>query len=776
MEEAPQLQEPGPAQGPPLKGPKMKKALRASIEGGGSPAPAAPRPERPEGYSRKAKSLSLLCENFISRFGIPGTVISLDGSARSLGVERRRIYDIVNVLESVKVVEKVQKNQYAWHGLERLATSLAELRAQAEAELAEVGAGGDDSLTGLDERKEKSMTRLSQRFVQMFMLSKTKSLGLDEAARALLGGSEDAGHFKTKVRRLYDIANILSALHLIEKAHVGEKGRPGFQWLGPEAVIAAQRSFAAALAAGDAPAHAAAEAGDAAGALHAQLAQRGYQAALWGPGGPDAAALAHLHHLHALPLLEEAARAPGVEAGGGPATRASAEAGAQGPGDAAAPDAKRPRLAPGAEGEEGARVDGDGSVAPPADGGAHAPAAAAGDGVRPGPGDGVPEGLAAHHAQLQEQAVHAALALPGGFNPAVFGADPAAAVALAAAMQGAGGLPKLGGAGAGRPRVHPLQRFMELEGSGGGALSAATATAPPGAPAGTAEWAGYDPMAAWMPPNISTAVFWQQLLAQQAAAAAGALTGAGEAGGPGEVGAAGEAGGAAAGAPPAGVDGAAPDAEAGSGTRAGPSAAGDAQAAQEDGGDGQVGVPPAPGALGGPLGLAGGPLHFEGLGLPFAALAAGVEGAQPQLTEEQAAVVAGAQAGGEEMPYMDAATAAAGNNSLQYLHAWYYTNYCYSNGLYNNNWVGKPAGEEGLPPGGLVEGMQVVGEELAPQQLPDGGPGVGAGEGEQAPGAIAQLPGDATHALAQIQQTVTAQAEGLPEEPQGQQPLQEDGL
>ncbi|RMZ53684.1 hypothetical protein APUTEX25_003218 [Auxenochlorella protothecoides] len=386
MEEAPQLQEPGPAQGPPLKGPKMKKALRASIEGGGSPAPAAPRPERPEGYSRKAKSLSLLCENFISRFGIPGTVISLDGSARSLGVERRRIYDIVNVLESVKVVEKVQKNQYAWHGLERLATSLAELRAQAEAELAEVGAGGDDSLTGLDERKEKSMTRLSQRFVQMFMLSKTKSLGLDEAARALLGGSEDAGHFKTKVRRLYDIANILSALHLIEKAHVGEKGRPGFQWLGPEA------------------------------------------------------------------------------------------------------------------------------------------------------------------------------------------------------------------------------------------------------------------------------------------------------------------------------------------------------------------------------------------------------GAQPQLTEEQAAVVAGAQAGGEEMPYMDAATAAAGNNSLQYLHAWYYTNYCYSNGLYNNNWVGKPAGEEGLPPGGLVEGMQVVGEELAPQQLPDGGPGVGAGEGEQAPGAIAQLPGDATHALAQIQQTVTAQAEGLPEEPQGQQPLQEDGL
>lgn len=49
-------------------------------------------------------------------------------------------------------------------------------------------AGEDLSALGLDDRKEKSMSRLSQRFVQMFMLSKNRSLGLDEAARALLGG------------------------------------------------------------------------------------------------------------------------------------------------------------------------------------------------------------------------------------------------------------------------------------------------------------------------------------------------------------------------------------------------------------------------------------------------------------------------------------------------------------------------------------------------------------------------------------------------------------
>ncbi len=69
-------------------------------------------PRGQEGYSRKAKSLSLLCENFVTQFGqVVNQVINLDNAASQLGVERRRIYDIVNVLESIKVVSKLQKNQ-----------------------------------------------------------------------------------------------------------------------------------------------------------------------------------------------------------------------------------------------------------------------------------------------------------------------------------------------------------------------------------------------------------------------------------------------------------------------------------------------------------------------------------------------------------------------------------------------------------------------------------------------------------------------------------------
>ncbi|XP_038879479.1 E2F transcription factor-like E2FE isoform X2 [Benincasa hispida] len=211
-------------------------------------------------YSRKQKSLGLLCANFLRLYDRDDVqLISLDNAASRLGVERRRIYDIVNVLESVGILCRKAKNQYSWIGFSGIPKALRQLKEEDpkgncstidENDNSKLIDDEDETCSDLtsvsheskssasaryvasDNRREKSLALLTQNFVKLFICSNAHVISLDEAAKLLLGDAQSASIMRSKVRRLYDIANVLAAIHLIEKTQTVDTRKPAFRWLG----------------------------------------------------------------------------------------------------------------------------------------------------------------------------------------------------------------------------------------------------------------------------------------------------------------------------------------------------------------------------------------------------------------------------------------------------------------------------------------------------------------------------------------------------------------
>ena len=92
-------------------------------------------------------------------------------------------------------------------------------------------------------KKEKSLGILCQQFIHLFVTWK-HVLSLEEAAKKIsFCESPDQVEeqreqkLKTKIRRLYDIANVLQSIGLIEKCHAINSKKPAFKWIGLQGTI-----------------------------------------------------------------------------------------------------------------------------------------------------------------------------------------------------------------------------------------------------------------------------------------------------------------------------------------------------------------------------------------------------------------------------------------------------------------------------------------------------------------------------------------------------------
>ena len=220
--------------------------------------------------------VALLCDALASRYGGLGgggeggakaeagadapppslPILKLDLLAPALGVPRRRLYDVVNVLEAVDIVSRAGRLAYAWRGDAGLARTLARLAADqaAGAPVDESGrrgggaagraaraaaAGGDGGGAGAGPAPQ-SLWGLATKFVRLLLEAGT-ALPLPDAAAAIVGDggddrdgapwTPDALHRArvTAERRLYDVGSVLASAGVVRRR--GHGGRaPEFEW------------------------------------------------------------------------------------------------------------------------------------------------------------------------------------------------------------------------------------------------------------------------------------------------------------------------------------------------------------------------------------------------------------------------------------------------------------------------------------------------------------------------------------------------------------------
>mmetsp|Transcript_41058 Transcript_41058/g.98295 ORF Transcript_41058/g.98295 Transcript_41058/m.98295 type:complete len:551 (-) Transcript_41058:170-1822(-) len=243
----------------------------------------------------KHKSIAVLATTFMNIYeGSPiGEKIIVDKTVDLLGTERRRIYDLFNVLDSIRLVRKVERQTYEWLGTAHLSYVLGELQAGAVGEYP-VEANRflgyhDDQSRGYDHwdfgmagqngnnnakppvtgkyfpnnqnakkvGKDRSMSKLSHDFLKVFLVGHD-TLSLQQASDLMQGTTSPLStrfdqatensvldsetrklnmrQQKAKIRRLYDLANIFVSVGLLQKVEAakipGQKAnrRPDYTW------------------------------------------------------------------------------------------------------------------------------------------------------------------------------------------------------------------------------------------------------------------------------------------------------------------------------------------------------------------------------------------------------------------------------------------------------------------------------------------------------------------------------------------------------------------
>lgn len=226
------------------------------------PAAAAVDPPAPLGSiplsAGNPSELTKLIERFLYYFGH----VQTDGSPRPLmlpdmsdilGVHRRRLYDVINVLEAIGVMRRVGKLQYEFCGYDHFPAFFTQLHIEEKANAPvedrskrapnptlEAPSSSPSAHAAVKQQRSNthSLFVLSKKLVRMLIVSQDP-ISLSQIASLLVGeGSPKATEAVpstrsqkqiTIERRLYDIGCVLGCLGLVERIYQ-KKRQPAFKW------------------------------------------------------------------------------------------------------------------------------------------------------------------------------------------------------------------------------------------------------------------------------------------------------------------------------------------------------------------------------------------------------------------------------------------------------------------------------------------------------------------------------------------------------------------
>ncbi|XP_049950958.1 transcription factor E2F6-like [Schistocerca serialis cubense] len=154
--------ETSPASDAGFKTPRSKTRLRTASSSSscsyGSPIPKGKNVER----TRYDTSLGLLTKKFLNLLqSSPNGVVDLNKASESLDVQKRRIYDITNVLEGIGILEKKSKNNIQWRGGSMVGGSGLSSASKLQCDIEDLEAKEND-LDALIQNAEANLRQMSE--------------------------------------------------------------------------------------------------------------------------------------------------------------------------------------------------------------------------------------------------------------------------------------------------------------------------------------------------------------------------------------------------------------------------------------------------------------------------------------------------------------------------------------------------------------------------------------------------------------------------------------